>query len=278
MTEFIRRAATYVPKGGVGKTSSTAHMGVAAARDHDLDVVLLDLAGQQNDLATHFGLEEIEDEIDAPISAVFSDQWDLIRDGIDDVVDRMVFATDEGPDLIPADPGLSGADNDLSGRPLEERYRILDEFIENQLAPRYDLVLLDLPGKEDNITINGLFAADTVVAPLRPGAFEIAQLENLETELEELREDWGDGAAPDVGLVIPTMINRSINQHIEFVDEVQSQYPEISSEAVRNSANVGQEQAQGRTLFASADLYETGQAAREAWREATDDLLRRVGR
>jgi chromosome partitioning protein len=40
-------AAFYVEKGGVGKTTSAAHIAVAAASTHDLDVILLDLAGTQ---------------------------------------------------------------------------------------------------------------------------------------------------------------------------------------------------------------------------------------
>jgi len=52
------RACTYVEKGGVGKTTTAAHLGVAAAQHHDLEAVLVDLAGTQNDLATQFGLRD----------------------------------------------------------------------------------------------------------------------------------------------------------------------------------------------------------------------------
>lgn len=107
------RIATYASKGGVGKTTTAAHVAASAVQDHGLDTLIIDLAGAQNDIATHYGVAEtIEtDENNAPISAVFGEQWDIIRDGIDDVVERMVYETDEGVDIIPSDMGLEGADN-----------------------------------------------------------------------------------------------------------------------------------------------------------------------
>ena len=116
------RLATYVEKGGVGKTTSAAHIATAAAQNHGLDVLLIDLAGTQNDLATQFGIGEKVEDPDAPISAIFGENWEFIRENIPDVSNRMVFETSEGPDLIPADSGLTGADQNLANVPKEDRY------------------------------------------------------------------------------------------------------------------------------------------------------------
>lgn len=278
MVDTIQRACAYVPKGGVGKTTSTAHIAVAASQDRDLDVLLIDLAGTQNDLATHFGLGDEVDDLDAPISAIFGENWGFIRENIDDVFDRMVFPTDEGPDLIPADDGLGAEDNNLANVPREDRYDRLESFIEDEVAPRYDLVLLDLPGKEDNITINGLFAAENVVAPLKPGAFEREQLENLQAELEAIRNDEDHDARPRLQLVFATMVEKTTNLSAEFTDSLEAEYPDIAGSPVAQSANIANEQADGRTLFAleDDDLYTTGERAREAYRSITDDLLDRL--
>lgn len=274
----IQRAAAYVPKGGVGKTTSTAHIAVSAYKDHGLDVLLIDLAGTQNDLATQFGLADEVEDPDAPISAVFGENWAFISENIDDVFDRMVFETDEGPDLIPADSGLGAEDNNLANVPREERYDRLESFIADEIAPRYDLVLLDLPGKEDNITINGLFAAENVIAPLKPGEFERKQLENLQRELTSIRDDLDHDAQPTLQLVFATMVDQTTNLADEFANSLEDEYPEISGPGVSESANIGNEQANGRTLFALEDdeLYNTGRRAREAYRELTTDLLDRL--
>lgn len=273
------RAAFYTPKGGIGKTTSTGHIGVSAHQDYGLDTALMDLAGTQNDLATQFGLGDEVEEPDIPISIVFSDKWDLLRDNADDVVDRMTYATEEGPDLIPADTGLSTEDNNLANVPKEDRYDRLATFIDDELASRYDLVILDLPGKEDNITINGLYAAENVVAPLKPGAFELKQLRNLESELETIRSDSDNDAEPRLQLVFATMVDRTTNLASEFVDELEEKYPEIAGPPVAESANISAGQSEGRTLFAFDDdeLYNTGSRARDAYRELTGDLLERLG-
>lgn len=277
------RSAFYVGKGGVGKTTSAAHIATAAANEHGLDVVMLDLAGTQNDLATQFGISEEVDDPDAPISAVFGDDWEFIVENIDDIVDRMVYDTSEGPDLIPADSGLSGADNNLASVPVEERYLKLDRFIRNQLADRYDLVVLDLPGKEDNISLNGVFAAEHVVAPLCPGAFERDQLDNLRADLEAIRDDLYDvlkshDVDPHLAMVIPTMISGRTTQSAEFVEDLQETYPDVAGEPVSDSQNIGNLQAEGQTLFAAEDdvLYQTGKQARDAYRENTALLLDRL--
>lgn len=275
----IQRAAFYTPKGGIGKTTSAGHIGAAAALEHDLDVLLIDLAGTQNDLATQFGLADAVEDPDIPVSIVFSDKWDLLKDNADDVLERMVYETDEGPDLIPADVGLAAEDNNLANVPREDRYDKLASVIDEEVAPRYDLVLLDLPGKEDNITLNGLAAAENVVAPLKPGAFEMKQLENLESELATTRDEKEFDADPRLELVFATMVDRTTNLASAFVDDLEAEYPEIAGTPVAESANISAGQSDGRTLFAFDDdeLYNTGSRARDAYRELTADLLSRLG-
>ncbi|MCG1007945.1 MULTISPECIES: ParA family protein [Haloferacaceae] len=273
MKNGILTAATYVQKGGVGKTTTAAHVAVAAAQNHDLNTLLIDLAGTQNDLATHFGISIDEESIDAPISAVFGDQWELIRNGIDNVVERMTFDTGEGPVLIPADPGLGAADNNLANVPREERYDRLADFIAEDLAATYDFVLVDLPGKEDNIAISGLYAVEDVIAPLRPGAFERNQLENLEADLQEIRDAYP--VDPRLAMVLPTMIDRRTTQSSEFVADIREAYPDIAGLQVVSTQNIGDYQEAGSTLFAVDDdeLYSTGQEALDAYSTATDQLL-----
>jgi len=277
MGNEITRLATYVQKGGVSKTTTSAHITVAAAQDHDLDVALIDLAGTQNDLATQFGLNDEIDDLDAPLSAIFGENWEFIRDNIDNLVDRMVFDTGEGPDLIPADDGLSGANNNLANVPLEDRFTVLDDFITSHLAPRYDLVVMDLPGNENNIVLNGLFAAQQTLAPLQPGEFELNQLERLETDLEEIG-DTHDGVDPELTMVVPTAIDRREPQALDFAEEVEAKYNGVAGPRITKTADIGRGQGNGETIFAvdEGELLETGVRAREAYRELTSDLLDRL--
>lgn len=275
-SESIKRAAFYVEKGGVGKTTSTAHVGVSAHQDHGLDVLLIDLAGTQNDLSTQFGVADAMRDPTAPISAVFGDNWEFIQENIPEIIDQMTFETGEGPDLIPADPGLTGADNNLTNIAIEERFAKLDAFIADEIAPRYDLVLLDLPGKEDNIALNGLFAAESIVTPLPPGAFERAQLDKLRADLETIRDEHP--VNPHLTMVIPTIVDQTTNLSEQFVDKIETEFSEIVATPVADTANIKNEQATGQTVFAVEDdeLYQTGKRARRAYQDLTTDLLGRV--
>lgn len=270
----METVTTYVEKGGVGKTTTAAHIAVAAHQEHDRDVLLLDLAGTQNDLASQFGLDAIVEEIDAPISTVFGDDYEFVRDNVSDLLNRMTFETDEGPDLIPADPGLGAADNSLASVPLERRYDQLDRFLDDLVADEYDLLVMDLPGKEDNIALNGLSAAKNVVAPLRPGKFELNQLARLDAQLGELSEDIGETI--ELVAVVPTVIDSTTNLSEEFVAELEAEYPDLTTEPVAKTADIGSLQQQGKTLFAAEELYETGERARKAYREIADQIINQI--
>jgi len=278
------RVATYVEKGGVAKTTTSAHVAASAVVNHDLDSLIIDLAGTQNDIAAHFGLDEVVDADDdaAPISVIFGDQWNIIRDGVDDVIDRMIYETDEGVDVIPSDMGLEGADNNLANVPIEERYTKLHQFIDEDLD-FYDLVVLDLPGKSDNIAINGLVAAGDVLAPVKPGAFERNQLGKIEEDLAVIRDqDLSDVGLPrDLQLqqIVVTMYQQNRRLQEQFIEHVDKKYPDlVAPEVVAHTEDILHAQDAGQTLFAMDDdeLYATGERAREAYRANTADLLDRL--
>lgn len=268
-------AAVYVEKGGVGKTTSAGHLGRALA-ENGLDVLLIDLAGRQNDLAMQFGLDDAIEDVDAPISAIFRDDWDFLRSEIDDVVDRMVYDTGYGPDLIPSDAGLEGQDNNLANVPLEDRFTKLKSFVSEDLDG-YDATLYDLPGKESNIALNGLVAAENVIAPVKPGEFERQQLDKLPAILAEIGEDTP--VTPRLRMVIPTAVESQKNIHQDFLEYVNTEYPSLVAPAhIPNSANVEAAPTAGRTVFDVSDdeLYATGKRARDAYKTNADELLNRL--
>jgi chromosome partitioning protein len=275
MPDTQLRATCYIEKGGVGKTTTCAHIARALVGEHDLEVVAIDLAGQQNDLAMQFGLlEKIETtENPAPISAVFSEQWEFITQNIPDVTERMTFETDVGVDVIPSDPVLEGADNDLANFPVEERFGFLERFVDEELGV-YDAVLIDLPGKESNVALNGLAAAEHVVVPVKPGAFEREQLSKLPGILDRIAADTPVDA--ELRYVLPNAVDERKRIHREFLEHLEETYPElVASTAVPNSADVERTPAVGATVFDmnESDLLSTGTRARDAYATAATELV-----
>lgn len=277
------RASIFLNKGGTGKTTSTAHIGVALDND-GLDVLLVDLAGKQADLAKQFGLyDELQSAIanddDWPnISTVFQEQWSSIVDQLGPTaITDLILETDEGVDLLPAHPGLDGLDSQLTQvDDAMDRYTRLDTFLTEYIEPEgYDAVLLDLPGLANNITYNGLFATKQVVAPVEMGPFEAGQARELQKDLATITENFD--ITISLAMVLLNKVDQRTNLASEYLERYESEYPDILapmpvpvSQDIRNALD------NGETIFALTDPSRTAKQAIEAYRAAANELSMRL--
>lgn len=279
MDDSALRAATFLDKGGVGKTTATAHLGVALDRN-GYDVLLLDLAGKQGDLAKHFGLwEEVQADEDRwpNITTVFQDEWETISEKLPTAVEDLIIPTGEGPDLIPAHESLDGLDATLGNiDDAAERYSRLDEFLTDYVASDYDVILLDLPGSTSNIAYNGLWAAGNVVAPVRPGPFEAGQAAQLSRDLETIREEQNVGI--ELVMVLLNEVDERTKAGKTYLEEFEEVYPEaLAPVQIPSSQDVQNAQMNGGTLFALERPSQTAQRAVEAYETDAERLVERLG-
>jgi chromosome partitioning protein len=279
MADKAIRAATFLDKGGVGKTTATAHLGVALDRQ-GYDVLLLDLAGKQGDLAKHFGLWgdiQTDDDRWPNITTVFQDQWETISEKLPTAVEDLIIPTGEGPDLIPAHESLDGLDATLGNiDEAAERYSRLDEFLTGYVKDDYDVILLDLPGSTSNIAYNGLWAAKHVVAPVRPGPFEAGQAAQLRRDLKTIREEQ------DVNIELVMVLLNEVDERTKagkaYLEEFENEYPEALAPAqIPSSQDVQNAQMNGGTLFALERPSKTAQRAIEAYETDAEALVERLG-
>jgi chromosome partitioning protein len=276
------RVATFIDKGGTGKTTVAAHLGVALSEAGD-DVLLVDLAGKQGDLSKHFGLwDEVEESIahddDWPnISTVFQDEWDIIVEKLgDDAVRDLILSTDEGPDVIPAHPGLDSLDAELGNidKP-SDRYSRLDDFLTEYVDPLgYDVVLVDLPGITNNVTYNGLWATRNVVVPVEAGVFEASQLEALEDDLEKMGDNFG--VEVELSMVVPNKVDRRTKLSKEYLREFRDAYPDIIARPIPVSQEIRNAADEGRTVFDVEEPSKTGERALGRFTENADELRNRI--
>jgi len=277
------RAAAFLDKGGTGKTTCTAHLGVALA-EAGRDVLLIDLAGKQGDLAKHFGVwdsyrEQVEaDEAWPNVATVFDDAWPTIAAKLgDDAVRDLIVETGEGPDLIPAHPALDSLDAELGNvDDARERYGRLESFLDEYVDPLgYDVILLDLPGLTNNVSYNGLWAAGNVIAPVEMGPFEAEQADALRADLDKI----ADAFAVDIrlALVLPNKVDTRTKLADEYLDAFGAEYPDaIAPSYVPYSQDIRNAVEAGRTAFRLADPSTTAGRAREAFVEAADHLVDRL--
>ena len=276
------RVATFIDKGGTGKTTVAAHLGVALSEAGD-DVLLIDLAGKQGDLSKHFGLwDEIEESIESDddwpnISTVFQDEWDIIVEKLgDDAVRDLILSTDEGPDVIPAHPGLDSLDAELGNidKP-SDRYSRLDDFLTEYVDPLgYDVILVDLPGITNNVTYNGLWATRHVVVPVEAGVFEASQLEALENDLDKMGENFGVDV--ELSMVVPNKVDRRTKLVKEYLREFRDAYPDIIARPIPVSQEIRNAADKGRTVFDVEEPSKTGERALSRFAENADELRNRI--
>lgn len=277
------RIASFLDKGGTGKTTSIAHLGVALAQQGH-DTLLIDLAGKQGDLAKAFGVwSDVqsaieEDEAWPNISTVFDDAWPTIADKLgSDAVHDLVYETDENVDLIPAHPGLDTLDAELGNiDDAGERYARLEAFLDDYVENlRYDVVLIDLPGMSNNVTYNGLWAARHVLAPVEMGPFEAEQAGALREDLQKIRSHFRIDV--ELVMVLPNKVDDRTNLATEYLEAFREEYPDaIAPEYVPYSQDIRNATQQGMTAFELENPSTTAQRAREAYLTDAEALLDRV--
>jgi chromosome partitioning protein len=277
------RAASFIDKGGTGKTTTVAHLSVAL-EEQGHDVLAIDLAGKQGDLGKHFGVwrdyrDEIENDNAWPnIATVFDDNWPTIAEKLgDQAVDDLIYTTDEGVDLIPAHPALDSLDADLGNiDDARERYSRLETFLDEYIDPlAYDVILIDLPGLTNNVSYSGLWAARNVIAPVEMGPFEAEQADALRADLAKLADAFD--VEVRLTLVLPNKVDTRTKLAEEYLAAFEDEYPDaIAPQYVPYSQDIRNATNQGRTAFALEEPSTTAQQAREAYLEAASVLTDRL--
>lgn len=283
-----KRAATYLDKGGTGKTTITAHLAAYLAKEGN-DVLSIDLAGKQGDLGLILGVyddvqEDIENEEDWPnISTVFDERWTDIANtvGAETAVNKLIYESDEDVDVIPAHSGLDGLDSDLGNidNP-SKRYGRLRAFLDDYVDPLgYDIVLIDLPGLSNNVSYNGLWAAENVIAPVKQGELELKQARRVREDLGTIRGREDYDADPELKMIIPNLYDERTNLDEEILGDVEEEFGDlVGPDVIKKSQQIKDATRKRRTIWAVEDdeLSSTGRQARNAIEATADELMERL--
>lgn len=172
------RIAVLAEKGGVGKTTTVAHLGAALARrghrplliDLDPQKNLTEWIGPSNDGVAERNIFRVLEDPFAPLA------------------DFIVPSRIDGVALICGARGLGLADRLLgttkSGRPRDPN-NVLETALQ-QLPEEYDVVLMDGPPSVGQINGNAIVAAQLVVVPIEPGEFAFRGLTKIGETIKEM--------------------------------------------------------------------------------------------
>ena len=226
-------------KGGVGKTSTTLHLGGALA--HLGYTVLL------WDLDPMGGLTTLLQKPDGPNP--FTDAPALVETAM------------EGVRLVPGGPALKSAEPWLAHRP----HTALRSLLES-LGPVADYTLIDCPPQLDDFTKNALVAADAAILPTSCDTQDLMSFHKLLLTAEELSVKYP--IAPALVGLMTKYHGESYDE--EFRDALREEAPLLFERPVRYSTCFRQAGLYGASIFS---FEPEGSPAREDYLAVAHDLL-----
>lgn len=163
----MRTIAVINQKGGCGKTTTTINLAACLALKSK-NVLVVDLDPQAH--AT-LGLGLVPGEYPNSI-------YDLLagKPGQPLKPEEVIIPLSERLHLLPSDVMLSAAEPILLGR--EHREYCLADILE-QVAGKYDFIVIDCPPNIGTLTFNALFACTEAIIPIETGLFALHGLTRL---------------------------------------------------------------------------------------------------
>ena len=249
--------ATAINKGGTGKSTTSAEIGIQLALD-GYKVLLIDLDVQSNatqlfGYESDFSLEEAEANglsSDAIVQTTFRDVIRSYCDARNTRGGKMPNVAsaikkpfgEAGPSLIPADSFLNDLEQSLV---LERGNRelVFKSFFQDSAEGKvpgfnitdYDFVIFDCPPSNQFSSLNAIAAADLVIAPLKMDSFGIKGMSHLISEINGLSQRMPD-IRPDL-LILPTHYSTQISRVARMQSQLQA-YKDNLSETVISASEL----------------------------------------
>lgn len=185
-------------KGGVGKTTTAASLGVGLVRQGK-KVMLID-ADPQGSLSLSLGIEK-PDNLETTIANVM----ERIVEDKEIEPGFAIVQTKEGIDLMPANIELSGIEVRLVNEMSRER--VLKRYVDTKRQD-YDFIIIDCMPSLGMMTFNALCSADSVIIPTTPEFLSAKGLEQLLGTINRVRRHINPGLKID-GILITMVDNRT---------------------------------------------------------------------
>lgn len=238
-------------KGGVGKTTSTASVGVAMARQGKR-VLLVDLDGQAN-LTSIFLHEEVEESI---------------YDSLVEKAPLHLVHIEDNLDLIPSNLNMSAAEAKMTMIMVQREMRLANLLASQKT--NYDYILIDCPPSLGIVTINAFFAADEIYVPVAAEILPLKGMMMIENVLEDLRE-----AKPEIkisGVFVTRFDSRkNINKSVE--EAVRAQYKDVVFHThIRDHVSLSEAPGSGGSIF---DYDSKGRGAQD-YLALTQEIIERT--
>ena len=243
-------------KGGVGKTTCCINIGAALSRKGKR-VLLIDADPQAN-LTVSAGIQLKDDEPTI---------YDAMKG---DKFTSSVIKQKPGAeyDVLPADIMLSGADLELASEPGREM--ILKECLED-VAGKYDYVLIDCPPALNLISIMALTAATGVIIPVQAQYLALNGVAQLLDTVKLVQKRMNPQL--EIQGFIVTLYDPRKLLNKEVLESLNEAFPgKVFSTTISSSIALAEAPSAGNDIF----QYKPGSKAAKQYEALTEELIERV--
>ena len=248
-------------KGGVGKTTTCANLGIGLAKTGK-KVLLID-ADPQGSLSISLGNsqpDKLPFTLSDAMARVLMDQPIAPGEGI--------LHHPEGVDLMPAHIELSGMEVSLVN--AMSRETILRQYLET-VKGQYDHILIDCQPSLGMLTVNALAAADRVLIPVQAEYLPAKGLEQLLSTVNKVKRQLNPKLKID-GILL-TMVDNRTNFAKDISTLLRDTYGsriKVFSAEIPHSVRAKEISAEGRSIFA----HDPGGKVATAYENLTKEVLR----
>lgn len=224
----MRKIAVALSKGGVGKTTTAVNLAAGLARaGEQVLLVDVDTQGQVSKslgVQPQYGLADVVSGEVSPQEAAIEARdnlWLLAGGRALAGIERMIVRKDFGGEQTIAE-ALARFDSD------------------------YDFVILDTSPGWDTLTVNALFYADEVLAPVSLEVMTLQSLQDFGLSLKSIQRYHSKLA---FRYILPTFMDRRVKKSAEILAQLQAYFPDQLCDPIRYNVRLSEAPGYGQTIF-----------------------------
>lgn len=224
----MRKIAVSLSKGGTGKTTTAVNLAHGLARAGQR-VLLVD-CDSQGQASFFLGLQA-----DQGLSEVFTGET---------TAQEAIVQARENLWLLAGGRGLAGASMQIAKRQIG-----IEKALSDALAPlsqAFDFIVLDTAPGWDILSVNVLFYAEEVLAPV---SLEVASVQGLGEFIQRVKDIQPYHHRLRLRYILPTFMDRRVRQAGELLDQLKGLFNQELCSPIRYNIRLSEASGHGQTIF-----------------------------